>query len=140
MAFLSSLDLREYTIDSEWVVLAPLVYQPAQGSRIIVPRGFITDLASIPRALQNVFSVNGLSRAPSVVHDYLYCIQDRERLQCDNILVEAMRSRGIDDITCDTFFYAVRAGGAAHWGTRPKGLQPSDCVPDNYWDLDNVKL
>lgn len=135
MSFLTYLDLREAEKVDEWIVLNPLIYETKTGMQIKVPKGFITDLASIPQALRSLIDVNGISRSPAVIHDYLYCMQPFDRDECDKILVEALESRGASTLECDTFYAGVRLGGASHWDGRMPGLQPGyDMVPDNYWE------
>jgi hypothetical protein len=56
-----------------FVLLAPLVYYSGFLARtIIVPTGFITDLASIPRALYIALPPIGAYDKAAVVHDFLY--------------------------------------------------------------------
>ena len=98
--FTTPLDLRAYIAD-EWVVLNPLVWEYG-GERITVPRGFITDLASIPRALRGLPNLdpNGLSRAPAVLHDFLYCSQTVEsRAVADGIFRAALQAVGVGAVT-----------------------------------------
>lgn len=49
-----------------------LIYTTKSGWRIIVPRGFVTDFASIPRPLYAVIPPRGKYNRPAIVHDWLY--------------------------------------------------------------------
>ena len=133
--FQNYLDLREAHPPDEWILLTPLVYVTVAGEMITVPRGFITDLASIPQALRGVIDTNGVSRSPAVLHDYLYCIQDRPREQCDDLMIEALRSRGASRLECDVIYFGIRLGGSVGWDNRAgHGLVPGyDMVPQDYW-------
>ena len=39
---------------------------------IIVPKGFITDLASVPRFFWRLFPPGGVYNEAAIIHDYLY--------------------------------------------------------------------
>lgn len=151
-AFLTPLDTRAYC-PGEFVLLAPLVFRTnhavncpaepekgfvrADGYRLIeVPRGFITDFASIPYILRasRTFDVNGPSRRPAVIHDYLYCAQLFDRALCDLIFYEALRDEGVSANLATLLYRGVRRGGARHYNFRQEGLRPGyDTVPDSYW-------
>ena len=84
---------------------------------IVVPRGFCTDGASIPKIFWNIFSPFGSYFSAALVHDFLYSkdsddlfpVQDRK--QADLIFKEAMFNAGVGWITRETVFRAVRLGG-----------------------------
>lgn len=137
--FLSTLELQEYmlnglSVPNEWVVDQPLITL-RNDDKIIVPRGYITDLASIPRVFRNVFNVNGPLRAPAVLHDWLYSSQRFTRAQSDAIFLEAMEARGIGKAERYAVYAAVRGFGWAYWNKREKtlGLTSSDFVPNGYF-------
>lgn len=137
--FISTLDLQEYilnglSVPDEWVVDQPLIAL-RNGEKIIVPRGYITDLASIPRVFRNVFNVNGPLRAPAVLHDWLYSSQRFTRALSDQILLEAMEARGMDRVERYAIYSAVRTFGGSHWNTREKtlGLNADDFVKPGYF-------
>ncbi len=126
MPFLSNLDLREYR-PNEWVLIADLCYRGTPLKRIEVPRGFITDLASIPQAFRNVFNVNGRSRKAAVLHDYLYCTQGLHgaltRELCDAVFLDALADCGVDLVQRRLMWAGVRAGGWVYWRKRADGLR-----------------
>jgi hypothetical protein len=71
--------------DRKWVLLDDFIFtywdisKPSVRFKIIVPKGFVTDLASIPRFTSFVFN-NYAAYAPAgVLHDFLYWTQP----QCD---------------------------------------------------------
>lgn len=53
-------------------LLEDLVYTTRDGWRIVVPAGFVTDYASIPRALGWLIPPRGKYNRPAIVHDWLY--------------------------------------------------------------------
>jgi hypothetical protein len=138
--FISLLNLQEYTprgapVPDEWVLTDPLIGLRKNGDKIIAPRGFITDLASIPRPFRGVFNVNGLLRAPAVLHDWLYCSQRYSRAEADAIFLEAMEARGMDRATRYAVYATVRAFGWAYYNKRKRnlGLSAEDFVPPGYF-------
>jgi hypothetical protein len=137
--FISLLNLQEYTpkgvpVPDEWVVTDPLIGL-RNSDKIIAPRGFITDLASIPRAFRGVFNVNGLLRAPAVLHDWLYCSQRYSRAEADAIFLEAMEARGMDKATRYAVYATVRTFGWRYYNKRKAtlGLNAEDFVPPGYF-------
>jgi hypothetical protein len=123
--FTTPLDLREHAEPGEWVVISELVWQDGQG-RIVVPRGFVTDLASIPPPARSILDVNGPSRAPAVLHDWLYCSRIVGRSLADELFRRALRSRGVGAIERNIFWSAVRGFGWLYWNRRSSGLKADD--------------
>lgn len=101
--------------DDQWSLERPLEYVTLAGEKIVVPPGFITDLASIPHALQGVVPVNGKHRPAAILHDYLYVIQDRSRSEVDSLFLEAMESCEVRFTQRWAMYLAVRAAGWMFW-------------------------
>ena len=80
---------------------------------VIVPTGFPTDLASVPRMLRGVVSkVTGIEA--SIAHDWLYDQREGERADADRLFYEMLKlseSRWKAWI----MYRAVRAGGGIAW-------------------------
>jgi len=120
--FLSNAIL-EVSKPGQWVVYRPLVWQFPKDTlprlltrRITVPAGFVTDLASVPRFLRDrrAFDVNGASRRPAVLHDFLYATGMGGKAFADDVFRLALRSEGVGAINAWAFYQAV------HWfGGRP---------------------
>ena len=117
---------------TNWRLNSRLVYESADGRRLIeVPRGFLTDFASIPRWLWSLVGEPSGPWAPAaVVHDYLYRRGVVPRAVADATFREAMGSLRCDPITCWLMWLALRIfGGRAYargirprdpWGRRPR--------------------
>ena len=116
--FLDPLDVRA-TEPNLWTLLQPFSYRSfVKGNHIITPqKGFVNDLASIPRAFRWLFNRNGLIRCAAVIHDWLYRhkgIVDGmtyTRKECDQVLLEGMKVKGISRWTRYPVYWGVRAGG-----------------------------
>lgn len=110
--FRSPLLLEASHVANQWIVRSPLVWQPAGAAgAIIVPPGFVTDLASVPRFLRDrkAFDVNGASRRPAVLHDFLYATGVGGKAYADDTFRLALRAEGVGAWNAWTFYQAV------HW-------------------------
>lgn len=96
---------------SEWVLEEPLTYLSDEPDEIVVPAGFVTDLASIPRIFRGLLPQNDRHRLAAVVHDYL-CRQAqsrKERARGDRIFREAMFDLGVPGWKRWVMWAAVRS-------------------------------
>ncbi len=93
-------------------LLSPLVYySDLLGEEIVVPTGFETDFASIPRIFQNIIQVNGKHRKAAVVHDYLCVNKKKLRMPqglADKIFREAMRCLDVEFVESSLMYRMVR--------------------------------
>lgn len=113
--------LRAEKPNGRWVLLAPLVYTTKAGERIVVPVGFDTDFASVPRLPFMFWFFGDRAHAAAVIHDYLYRLRDRSRAEADAIFLEAMEASGIGFFSRMAMYYGVRAGGSWTWADAKKG-------------------
>jgi len=128
---------------SLWALTEELTYAPSDGSGVItVPKGFVTDLASIPQFFWDLLPPDGPWVKAAVIHDYLYYTQgtgvwkchprsitsptDYTRPQADWILRDAMRDRGVDGFRRNIIYDAVRFGGQHGWDASP-GRNEAKC-------------
>jgi hypothetical protein len=94
------------------------------GRTIAVPRGFVTDFASIPRPAWEILDPEDPIIAwPSVIHDYLYSCKGTlpdgfiyGREQADAVLREAMEVCGASSFIRNAVYQAVQKFGGSHWG------------------------
>ncbi len=89
---------------------------------IIVPTGFLTDGASIPRIFWSIFSPVGSTFPAAVIHDFLYSKHNTEysRDESDRIFKEAMFNLGIGWVTRETVYRAVRMFGGPSFKAQVK--------------------
>jgi len=85
------------------------------GRVIIVPAGFITDGASIPRPFRSILSQYGAYLFSAVVHDYLYSVKIMSRKESDLAMLELMERQGIEYPERIAIYTAVRIGGWIRW-------------------------
>lgn len=105
--------------------------------RIVIPEGFVTDYASIPKNLQGFLrSQDRYSRA-ALIHDYLYWSQLCSRKQADNLFLIAMMESEVPLLKRQPIYQAVRVGGWKAWNDNAaerKGNWPR-VIPRDYWML-----
>jgi len=102
----------------KFLLYEPVIYDigySGSDDRIIVPSGFITDFASIPRILWVFWPPMGQYSGAAILHDYLYSSQKHSRDRCDDIFMEAMVVLGVSRRTRYALFYGVRCGGWCAW-------------------------
>jgi hypothetical protein len=140
-----ALDLRSLIIDGRrvprrGVVGSPFAFISPTLGRIDVDVGFVTDFASVPRGLWNLYPPDGDYTDAAVIHDWLYRHQATSatgeftvtREQADNVFLEAMTVLGIRLSTRRVLFRGVRIGGEDAWeeNARAKaGLPPKAAAP-----------
>lgn len=106
--------------------------------RIRVPKGFITDIASIPRFVWSIFGMlpDGLYRNAALIHDAGYMWQGHfpegwfQRLEngqwvnvdaewakseIDRLFLRIMKACGVDSKTRYEMYYAVKLAGLPAW-------------------------
>lgn len=87
--------------------------------RVDVPRGFVTDLASIPFYLWAVLQRTGRYGNAAIYHDWLYWMQDEvpgnDRAVADQVFDRAMHDMGVEATTRRLIWAGVRVFGGRHW-------------------------
>jgi hypothetical protein len=96
-------------------MLSHFRYVSSRGT-VIVPRGFLSDGASVPRLFWGIFSPFGNPFRAALIHDFLYSKDSDEIFPCDRltadlIFKEAMYNLGIGWVKRETIYRAVRFGG-----------------------------
>lgn len=90
---------------------------------IRVPKGFVTDYASIPKLLRIVVLPYGKHSGASVVHDWLYSFQcnlNLTRKEADKIFLEILKEEKINFFLRIFMYFAVRMFGRSRFRGRSK--------------------
>ena len=100
----------------QYRLLKPLIYEyrfNGGGLSIVVPEGFVTDFASIPRIFWAILPHDGAYAPAAVVHDYLYSLRFKgcSRFLADSIFRDAMARLNVPIWRRVPMYYAVRAFG-----------------------------
>ncbi len=82
-----------------------------------VPKGFTTDLASVPRIFQSIVPKLGHHIRPAIVHDYCYeGGTTLTRKESDEMFLEGMKATKVSWFRRNAMWLAVRVGGKGWWG------------------------
>lgn len=100
-----------------WIVDNDMKYSIGKTKiEIVVPRGFVTDFASIPQSLWSLgLSSHGQYSRAAVIHDYLYWTQGCTREQADRLLVIAMKESGVSSFDEWAIYQGVNKFGEKAW-------------------------
>ena len=108
--------------DGRCILEADYIYS-INGFLITVPKGFITDGASIPKSLQWIYDPFGKYIKGAVIHDYLYSKYNDtgiNRTLADKIFDFIMKETGVNDKTRRKFYVAVKCFGKIFWQDKLK--------------------
>jgi hypothetical protein len=99
-----------------WQVMHDFAYQSdVAGVTIVVPEGFVTDFASVPRIPFVYDKLGDIAQRPAVIHDYLYSKGALSRDVADQVLLEAMELTEIPWLKRRLIYMGVRVGGGSHF-------------------------
>ena len=115
-----SLDIRHLEGEN-WLLLAPLSVVRPLLFDFDIPAGFVTDLASVPRAARWLIPKGRNESLGAVVHDFIYRghVPGITRAQADRLFLEIMEQSGVGWWRRQAIYRAVRAGGWASWKGKP---------------------
>lgn len=108
----------EYLNGRTWKVLEEFEYwvgEEVTSEVIVVPAGFITDFASIPRVFWRILPPTDTYGKAAVIHDRLYDLGIKTREECDKIFLDAMEVLGVPAWKRYTMYWALRGFGWAAW-------------------------
>jgi hypothetical protein len=113
--FLTPLQVEQVD-ETHWRLLRSFTYDSAVvGARIVVPNGFVTDFASVPRVPVAYWLFGGEANAAAVIHDYLYTTGIFPKDTADGVFYEAMRASGIGFLRARFMYWGVAYGGGVAW-------------------------
>lgn len=118
------LDMRKLE-GFNWQLRQDFVFISPTWGTLVVPRGFVTDLASVPWFARWYVSRDGDHLKAAVVHDYAYARASAsapldhgqwskiDRRAADRLFLEAMGVRGVRPAKRRVIYAAVRLGGGS---------------------------
>lgn len=119
--FTQPIDIRHREgTDKDWIVvtrdLCWEVGSKGSGWEIHIPKGFVTDLASVPRFLWSFIPPHGRHTNASILHDYLYRKgHHMGRRWADRQFYEAMVALETPRFRARVMWLSVRVFGVRAW-------------------------
>ncbi len=122
--------LTSWDLGGRYVKLErPFSFIDSDGSEWRAPAGLVCDGASIPQPAWSLVGgpFNGKHRRAAILHDAAYCASGElqtsmpgvklryTRADADRMFYEAMRCDGVNWLTAQTMWLAVRLGGWLPW-------------------------
>ena len=121
--FLTECDLMPMPDGEHWRLKSSLVFHSeAILETILVPTGFVTDLASIPRLFWNILPPFGRYTEAAIVHDWIYRNHTFSRMVCDALFFEMMVALNTPKVTRWTIYLAVRCFGWSAWNNEKRRI------------------
>lgn len=118
--FLSVLRVERVAGSDEWELTSELAFSSAVLNRlIIVPIGFRTDFASVPRLPLAFLLFGGVADEAAVVHDFLYSTGACSRKLADDVFAEACKASGVSAWRRGPMWLGVRLFGGSRYKIRP---------------------
>ena len=128
--------LRPFGDNKDWIVSEDIAYRIGDTADfIVVPRGFVTDFASIPQPLWSFgLSPHGQYSRAAVVHDFLYWTQGCLREQADRLLLIAMKESNVGWFDEAAIYAGVNIGGTSAWksNAEERSVGLPKIVPSDY--------
>lgn len=103
------------SVGSKWQLTESFTFYFEQNGKVKnlkIPKGFITDFASVPKILFSIFPPIGRYNKATIIHDYLYSKKVLPRKTADLYFLQAMQVLGVSKWRRYAMFYAVRFFGA----------------------------
>lgn len=116
--------LVDHRNGGNWRLELPLVYRSAIAGLIVVPAGFETDFASVPRFLFTYLLTGNTAHAAAVIHDYLYRTPSEHfsRKTADAVMDEAMGVTGVPGWRRGLIHSGIRIGGSGAFKPRSRPI------------------
>lgn len=99
---------------TQWILVRDFKFN-RDSIELIIPKGFKTDFASVPRLFWNIISPTELGDIGPIKHDWTYRTGYGTRLEADNIFLDDMKADGIAYWKRYSAYWAVRSAGWASW-------------------------
>lgn len=103
-------DDKSYRLDSDLIYYSELL-----DYEVIMPKGSITDFASVPRVPIIYWFFGGRAHHESAIHDYLYSTGKVNKVLADKVFLEAMECRKKNRFIRYPMYWGVRIGGSKAW-------------------------
>lgn len=113
------IDVRSLYTDKKkpwrFVLLKSVTVVLSNGDYITIPRGYVTDFASVPRGLRGIVSTVGNHKLAVLIHDWLYDKRLYTRKFADEEMARWLKDIGCSDAKTYAMYYAVVIRGQKWW-------------------------
>ena len=100
---------------TRWRLMWDVIIQLESGRRFIIPAGFVTDFASVPRCFWFILPPMGRYGKAALLHDWLYYTKYLPRSEADRVFLEVMLMMGVRSWKAYVMYSAVRLFGWIKW-------------------------
>lgn len=106
-----------------WIIEQEIIVELSDGSKLIIPKRFKTDFATIPKIFWSILPPIGRANLAFIIHDYLYQSKDpRGRKFADKEMLYWMQKLGLDEKKVfgirpktKVIYRVVRWKGSKYW-------------------------
>lgn len=114
--FITELHLKEHpTREYYWILMDELIYESGT-ERYVVPTGFPTNIASVPRVLWGFIPPYGKYSKAAILHDFFYSSRGSvTREYADHKFYELLKECGVGPIKSQLMYRFVRMFGKTSW-------------------------
>lgn len=117
--------------DPTYLLLKPIKWMPHKNENttlptVTVPKGFVTDFASIPQLFWSALRPDGEYAYAAVIHDYLYWYPKTTRQNADLIFLLAMKEFGVSSWVANPIHQAVRRFGRGPWRNARQSIESGE--------------
>ena len=118
-SFTTPLIVESMDDSRKWKLIEPfefyLITKGKKEHTIVVPAGFITNFASIPRIFWSVLPPYDKYGKAAVIHDYCYYYHLFPRKKCDQIFKAGMKVLNVPKWKMSVIYHVVRLFGKSHY-------------------------
>jgi len=122
--FKNVLEVSPFAEGTHWYTREDLIWigDRRVQMEVTIPRGFVTDFASVPRVIWPLLPKWGKYGLPSVLHDFLYARGGTEldRKLADDAMLEAMEDMKESNLRAIIVHRALRRFGGRAWCNNAK--------------------
>ena len=104
--------------NNKWILIEGFEYHVGcypSDEIITVPKGFITDFASVPKVFWSIIDPIGKHGKAAVIHDYCYYTAYYSRIRSDQIFLEGMKVLKVEPWKRQVMFHVVVMFGWWAW-------------------------
>lgn len=115
--FTTKLRIEDAEDGKNWVLIDDLIFVVSPMVDHIVPAGFHTDLASVPRVIRSIVPKTGKYNRAAVLHDYFYRNGEPgiTKKYADKLFLKAMLDCGVKRYKAKSIYNGVKWCGGPSW-------------------------